>query len=167
MPWKRLPRWVLDYGVVAVITIVVLGWLFSGKSDPPPILGPAPQVLLTQTDGTEFDLMARRGSPVLLVFWAEWCGACRSQVEDLNRLHEEQPELAILGVAVDSGDQASVARHAKRHGIEFPVAPADAITLSQYQVSVLPTNVFIDAQGSVTEAVVGALDHKGFSRRLP
>lgn len=163
-----LPRWIKDYAVVAVVAAVVIGW-FASRPVPttPSFEGAAPQVLLEQTDGQTFDLAAHHGQPVLLVFWAEWCGSCKSQVDDLNRLHAERPDLPMLGIAMDSGSNKTVARHASKHGIEFPVAAADAATVAQYGVHALPTNVFIDAQGTVSDAVVGALDYPAFVSRLP
>ncbi len=163
-----LPRWIQDYALVGLIAVVVVGWFaLRGDPAPPPVEGSAPQVLLTRTDGQTFDLAAHQGEPVLLVFWAEWCGACKSQIDDLNRLQAEHgDDVAILGVAVDSGNDKAVRRHAERFGIDFPVATADRATVQQYKVSALPTNVFVDASGDITDAVVGALDYRGFSKRL-
>lgn len=163
-----IPRWVQDYAIVAVVAAVVIGWIASRPGPTAPAIdGAAPDVHLVQTDGATFDLAQHQGHPVLLVFWAEWCGACKSQVDDLNRLHAERPDLPILGIAMDSGDNKSVARHAKRHGIEFPVAAGTSETMAAYGVQALPTNVFIDGEGTVHDAVVGALDYRAFVARLP
>lgn len=167
MRLPSLPRWVQDYAIVAVVAAVVVGWIASNPAAPPlPAGEAAPALHLTRLDGQDFDLEAHRGQPTLVVFWAEWCGACKSQVDDLNRLHAEHPEVPLLGVAVDSGDDAAVARHVKRHGIDFPVAVGDSALQRSFGVTALPTNVFVAADGTVAEAVVGALDYRGFRSRL-
>lgn len=160
-----LPRWVKDYALVALIAALVIG-AFARRPSAPDLEGAAPEVHLQRTDGQDFELHAQVGRPVLLVFWAEWCGSCKQQTDDLNRLRAERPDVEILAIAVDSGDNERVALHARRHGIEYPVAAAQGDVAARYQVSALPTNVFIDAQGRVASAVVGALDFEAFDRRL-
>lgn len=164
LAWNSVPRWVKDYAIVGALAALVVLWF--GWPQRAAIEGPAPAVSLTRTDGERFELAQHRGEPVLLVFWAEWCGTCKQQVDDLNRLHAEQPDLPILGIAVDSGPNKEVALHARKHGITFPVA-ADEGVAPAYKVPALPMNVFIDAQGQIAEVAVGALDLRGFQQRIP
>ncbi|NOY25198.1 MAG: TlpA family protein disulfide reductase [Oligoflexia bacterium] len=161
----HVPRFVRDYALVAFIAMLVVGW-FARRPAAPVFDGDAPPIHLTGTDGQTFDLAQHIGQPVLLVFWAEWCGVCQTQVKDLNRLHADRADVAILGIAVDSGDNDAVKIHARKHGIDFPVAATVPGVTKDYQVSALPTNIFIDAQGNVTDAVVGALNYAGFQQRL-
>lgn len=160
-----MPRWIKDYALVALVAALVVGWL-TRRPGAPDLEGTAPPVSLTRTDGETFELEAHQGQPVLLVFWAEWCGACKQQVDDLNQLQAGREDVTILGIAVDSGDNEAVALHARKHGITFPVAAAEGDVAARYQVSALPTNVFIDGKGDVSAAVVGAMDLQGFDRRL-
>lgn len=160
-----LPRWIVDYAIVGLLAVGVAAWI--GWPRGAALSGEAPAVRLTRTDGVDFDLARQRGRPVLLVFWAEWCGTCKTQVPDLNRLQAERPDVEILGIAVDSGPNEHVALHARKHGILFPVAAADEQVAQLYKVPALPTNVFIDAEGQIADSVVGALDLRGFERRLP
>lgn len=160
-----MPRWIKDYALVAVIAALVVAW-FARRPSAPVFEGSAPPVSLVQTTGQRFELSEQAGQPVLLVFWAEWCGVCQQQVDDLNRLHAQREDVSILGIAVDSGDNKAVQLHARRHGIEFPVAAAADGVQASYQVSALPTNIFVDGHGHVTDAVVGALDFEAFDRRL-
>ena len=160
-----VPRWIKDYALVAVVAALVIG-AFARRPSAPDLEGAAPEVHLTRTDGQPFDLQTHQGKPVLLVFWAEWCGSCKQQSDDLNRLVAARPDVEVLGIAVDSGDNPRVGLHARRLGIEYPVAAAEGDIAARYQVSALPTNVFIDPQGHVAGAVVGALDFETFDRRL-
>jgi len=160
-----MQRWIKDYAIVGAVALAVVGW-FATRPSAPALQGSAPPVQLVQTDGQPFDLEAHKGQPVLLVFWAEWCSACRSQVPDINKLHAQRPDVAIIGLAVDSGSEAKIKARASQEGIAYPIAMADEDLARTYQVSALPTNIFIDAQGYVTDAVAGAMDFEDFNRRL-
>ncbi|MCB9780518.1 MAG: TlpA family protein disulfide reductase [Alphaproteobacteria bacterium] len=161
-----MQRWMKDYAIVGAIAVAVVAW-FATRPGTPAIEGDAPPISLTRTDGQAFDLASEAGHPVLLVFWAEWCGACKSQIDDLNQLQAERPDVTIIGLAVDSGNEARVKAQSQRFGIEFPVAVADDGIASAYEVTALPTNVFVGADGDVHDVVVGALDLGAFKRRLP
>ncbi len=163
-----MPRWLQDYGLVALIAIVVVGWFAMEEPEHLAAGGPAPQVLLTQTDGETFDLHGHRGKPVLLVFWAQWCGPCKAEIPHLNKLQAEHgDDIDILGIAMDSGDNAKVKAHAKRLGIEYPVGAGDSLITEQYGVTAFPTSVFIDAEGNISRTIVGGLDYAGLTSLLP
>lgn len=160
-----MPRWVKDYAIIGLLALALL-WAFARPRGPAPE-GPAPALRVQQTDGRIFDLLDARGQPVLLVFWAEWCGSCKSQVPALNELQRAEPGLRILGLAVDSGDNERVRLHAQRHGIDFPVAAAQGDEARRYGVAALPTNVFVGPDGQILASHTGPLDLAGFRARLP
>lgn len=162
-----MPRWLQDYGLVALIAIVVVGWFAMERPEHVPAGGPAPQVVLTLIDGQRFDLHKHRGKPVLLVFWAQWCGPCKAEIPHLNRLYREHgDDIDILGIAMDSGDNAAVKGHARRLGIEYPVGAGDPLIAEQYGVTAFPTSVFIDADGNISRTVVGGLDYSDLTSLL-
>ena len=65
----------------------------------------------------------------------------------------------VLGLAVDSGDEAAVTRAAKRFGITYPVALADSRTVREYGVSTLPMTVVVDPEGAVKTTRIGTMSY--------
>jgi thiol-disulfide isomerase/thioredoxin len=56
--------------------------------------------LLNLKSGQEMRLSSLRGKPVLVNFWATWCGPCRAEIPKLNELAQKYPKLTIIGVNV-------------------------------------------------------------------
>jgi thiol-disulfide isomerase/thioredoxin len=56
--------------------------------------------LASYGSGQEMTLSSLRGKPVLLNFWATWCGPCRAEIPKLNELARKYPKLTIIGVNV-------------------------------------------------------------------
>jgi thiol-disulfide isomerase/thioredoxin len=56
--------------------------------------------LLNLKSGQEMRLSSLRGKPVLVNFWATWCGPCRAEIPKLNGLAQKYPKLTIIGVNV-------------------------------------------------------------------
>jgi peroxiredoxin len=96
----------------------------------------------------------------LLNVWATWCTSCREEMADLNVLQRQYGPrgLRVVGVSVDQGDGARVARFASKEGLTFTVAhdPEGRIQES-FQVVGVPSTYLIDAHGTVRWAHVGTL----------
>ncbi len=95
------------------------------------------------------------GKPVLLHFWATWCGVCRQEFSMLERLNESLGEDAVLLTVVADGDDPNLEQFLDVHGITYPVVRADRKLLSAYKVKAFPTNYFVDATGVVRSITVG------------
>ena len=90
-------------------------------------------------------------------YWATWCGPCREEIPELNRLSREQPEsLKVFGVNFEpvSGDEME--ENIKEMGILFPVLPEDPYEKLGYERPlVLPTTIVISPEGSIHAELVG------------
>ncbi len=110
----------------------------------------APDFTLPEMGGGQVTLSEFRGQkPVLLVFWASWCGYCRQEVPRTNalrRLHSTD-DLEILGVNLQESEQRASAFAAKLNFGYRVVLDSYGDVANLYHVQGLPTMILIDAQG--------------------
>lgn len=117
---------------------------------------PAPNFALTDTDGHAVSLAALKGKPVLINFWATWCGPCR---DELPLIHDEYLAHRAQGlqvVAIDFGDEsADTVRHFWQSlGLEpAPVLDPGGQASRAYGITLkngLPVSVLIGRDGRVS-----------------
>ena len=122
-----------------------------------------PNLSFLSVDGTQrIDLESLRGRPVLLTFWASWCGPCRMELPELAKLAGElkSEDLALVTVNMDR-TPAQGMRFLERYGIEVPVYLMSRNDLTRLGVESLPTNVLIDRQGHPVQI------YEGYSPAVP
>jgi thiol-disulfide isomerase/thioredoxin len=154
-----------DWGLAVLIAAVV--FLVVGLvQDGPEVPDDAPAFTLADLSGGEVSLSEYEGRTLVLNFWASWCGPCKQEIPEFARFHAAHPEIAMLGVAVDSGDTKAVKRAAKRFGIPYDVAMGTKAMVGQYGVNTLPTTVIIGPDGQVLDVVVGLMDHEDLLRAV-
>jgi cytochrome c biogenesis protein CcmG, thiol:disulfide interchange protein DsbE len=128
----------------------------------------APRLRLTTLDGGTLDLSAYRGRPVLLNFWATWCGPCVREFPLLRRtLDQRGPEgLAVLGVLVN--DSAGKARtFVREHGGTWPVGIDEgAKAAGAFKAVGLPETVFVRRDGTLSTRVLGELTQERLDAQL-
>lgn len=121
---------------------------------------PMPPYSAKLLDGRPFDLAAEKGNVVLLNVWATWCGPCRFEIPELQKLHDEYGKrgFKVVGVSVDEGDPAEVKQFAADQKMTYPVVldPEGRIA-NLLQTMVLPTTVLIDRSGKIVWRQVGAI----------
>jgi thiol-disulfide isomerase/thioredoxin len=115
-------------------------------------------------------LEALRGHPVLLDFWASWCGPCRASVPILNRVVSRHRDAGLVAVGINAEPNLSPARLAAAHhalGASFPTLQDLGWELqASYRVESLPTLVLIDREGIVTDVHVGVPDEDWLDERV-
>jgi peroxiredoxin len=112
---------------------------------------PAPDFTLRSLGGPNLRLKEQRGKVVLLNFWATWCGPCREEMPQLNKLYEKyRPSgFNLLGINVDE-DSRNAAGIADKLGLKFPVLlDADKQVSKMYELSAMPSTVLVDRDGRV------------------
>lgn len=98
-------------------------------------------------DGTAITLPTADHKPVLLVFWASWCGSCNTEARLLTKLHGElNGRVHLIGVNVD--DQADAARpFIAKHKLPYPNIHDAGLAISdQMQVDSTPTLILFDGE---------------------
>jgi thiol-disulfide isomerase/thioredoxin len=122
-----------------------------------------PNVAFTALDGSrQLDLESFRGRPVLMTFWASWCGPCREELPALQKLSAELADEDFALVTINVDQNAAVgARFLKRYDIDVPTYRMDRRILNQLGVSSLPTNVLLDREGRPVQI------YRGYSPTVP
>ena len=120
-----------------------------------------PPFQATMLDGKPFDLSAERGKNVVFLnLWATWCGPCRFEIPELEKMHAKYAArgFEVVGVSVDEGGAEAVKPFAKEQTIGYPIAldPSGKIA-NILQTTVLPTSVLIDRNGKIVWRRIGAL----------
>jgi len=109
-------------------------------------------------DGKNVALASLRGKPVLLNFWATWCGPCKIEMPWLVDLQKKYgPEgLQIVGVAMDDTDNKEIADFAHKMGVNYTILLGKESVGQEYGgVNVLPTTFFIDRDGKIVAREFG------------
>jgi len=118
----------------------------------------APDFTLRTMSGPNLRLSEQRGRVVMVNFWATWCGPCRQELPQLNRLYEKYRAsgFVMLGVNVDE-DVRKAAEVAGKLGVTFPVLlDTDKAVSRLYDLSTMPSTVLIDRDGKVRHV------HRGY-----
>lgn len=160
-----MKRMLKDWAVALSLGIVVflgIQWL-QPKPQIPEI---APDFTVRTLEGDAITLSELRGAPVVINFWATWCGPCRQEVPAFSAFAMAHPEIPVLGLSVDDGPSSRVKRIAKEWSIAYPVAVVDEALQAQYDISTLPTTVVIDENGKVTQIHVGVMSESQLARAV-
>lgn len=127
---------------------------------------PAPDFTLTDQYGEEHTLSDYKGKTVFLNFWATWCGPCRSEMPEIQKLYENygsnEGDLIVLGVAGPNvgqeGDVDSIKDFLEENEYTFPVVMDEGGSMFyQYGIRAFPTTFMIDTEGNVFGYVESAL----------
>ena len=111
----------------------------------------APDFTLRTMNGPNLRLAEQRGRVVMVNFWATWCGPCRQEMPQLDRLYQKYKSsgFVLLGVNVDD-DARKAADVAAKLGVTFPVLlDTDKAVSKLYDLSTMPSTVIIDRDGKV------------------
>ncbi|HRN50513.1 MAG TPA: TlpA disulfide reductase family protein [Anaerolineales bacterium] len=122
-----------------------------------PVVGsPAPDFVLNNLQGEPVRLSELRGQPVLLNFWATWCGPCRQEMPTIQARYN-QGGFAVLAVDFAESRQ-QVQGFLDEIGVDLPVLlDSDGSVQELYRVRGYPSTFFIDAQGIIRFFHIGEL----------
>jgi peroxiredoxin len=129
-----------------------------------PAVGPgigrmAPDFTLKTLDGGTFRLSEQRGKPVVLNFWATWCGPCQNELPAVQKAAAHFGD-AVVFAGVDQGEKAEVVQSfVDKLGLTFTI-PMDTNgdVGYNYNVQGLPTTFFIDRNGVVKSLWMGEMN---------
>ncbi|MEZ5566528.1 MAG: TlpA disulfide reductase family protein [Gammaproteobacteria bacterium] len=110
---------------------------------------PAPDFALKDATGKNVRLSEWRGEVVMLNFWADWCGRCSEQLQELDRLQKQYAANGVRVVAINIDKDAQPTTEASRRLNLMVLHDRERSVARQYDLSDLPLTVLIDAHGNV------------------
>lgn len=159
----KLWRWARELLILLLIVLaVVVGMDWLRAPQVPTAFDP--QALTTLSGESVSLAQFSRDKPLLVYFWASWCGVCRSTTPYVASLADEGGN--VLTVALRSGDDRQVAEWLARKQLSLPVVndPRGALS-AQWQIGVTPTLAII-FQGKVVQSTTGWTSYGGMKLRL-
>ena len=122
----------------------------------------APDFTVYDLEGNAHKLSDFRGKPVLLNFWASWCGPCQMEMPDFQKFYESHGDKVHFVIAnLTDGQQETVesaSAFIAEKGYTFPVYyDTDIDAAMKYGVNAVPVSYFIDAEGYFVAWAQGAL----------
>lgn len=130
---------------------------------------PAPNFSLKDVlQGKEYSLSQFKGKVVVINFFTFFCGPCRDEMPDLNKINNELKGkgLQTLGIALSS-NPTQIRFLVKQLGLEYPVLIGnDKVSDAYGSIAVVPTTVIIDKEGNVAQRIEGTRKKEVFLKLI-
>jgi thiol-disulfide isomerase/thioredoxin len=135
--------------------------LAGGEVRSPEVDRPAPDFNLERLEGGKIQLSELQGRPVLVNFWATWCGPCVEEMPILEKSYQKHAgEYTLL--AVNAGESPEqIQDFIKQMGLTFDVMldPQNKVQ-GLYRLRGYPTSFLIDSDGVIRVQQIGPLSEK-------
>jgi cytochrome c biogenesis protein CcmG/thiol:disulfide interchange protein DsbE len=169
--WRLPLPYLIGAAVLPIVLLAILGAVLLTRLPTltPATEGePAPDFALADLDGNSVRLEDLRGRPVVVNFWASWCGPCVEEFPLLRAAADAHADdgLAIVGIVYD--DRSEAARAFMEHnGGTWPAAmdPGGRVAAA-YGVYAPPQTYFIGRDGTVVARQIGQFSQASLNEKL-
>ena len=164
-------RKVLLIGIV--IAVILVSLLFVGLGKDPnairsPLIGkPAPTFALREVGtGRTIDITQLRGRPLVINFWATWCGPCWEEHPVLVSTARSRPDVQFVGVVFQDTEE-KILGFLQQRGSSYPTVVDDkGKTAIAYGIGGVPETFFIDANGVIAAKYSGPMSEGALQEEL-
>jgi thiol-disulfide isomerase/thioredoxin len=126
---------------------------------------PIPAFELPALSGGEISSASYLGKPVVLNFWATWCGPCEKEIPTLKALHRDSGA-TVVTIAIDEQGEDVVRPFVEKHGIDYPVLIADAAFFRRYNGTAVPYTLILDPSLRIVRMHRGYVSLRSLERDL-
>jgi cytochrome c biogenesis protein CcmG/thiol:disulfide interchange protein DsbE len=131
----------------------------------------APAFTLKSLDGQTHSTKQLAGKPIIINFWASWCGPCRVEAPEFVKLYAKyKNDLEIYAVNLTLQDNINdVKSFVETFGFTFPILMDDDRKnqiSDRFQVQAIPTTFFVDKNGMIVDKITGATDPKSLEKKF-
>jgi thiol-disulfide isomerase/thioredoxin len=117
-------------------------------------------------DGSTRTFADYAGQPLVVNFFASWCGPCRAEMPDFQTVHEELgDDVSFLGFAFQDREEDARALVAQT-GVTYDLATDPGEFQVAFGGIAMPTTAFVDENGVIVEVHSGLLDQDGLRDRI-
>lgn len=138
----------------------------SADSDPQP----APDFTVLDRDGDQVRLSDLRGKPVVLSFWASWCGICKTGMPDFEEVYAdagEEVHFMMINLTTGSETEQVATDYIDENGYTFPIyLDTEMEAASAFGVTGVPVTYFVDKEGNLAAYGQGRLGVEGIRQGI-
>lgn len=158
--WKKWVKEIIS--ILLIVTVFSFALDYYYRSTMPS--GAAPHIVGTGLNGETLDVNElSKTQPVVVYFWATWCGACSLVSPTIDRFAQDN---AVISVALSSGDNTKIEQYLQENEFQFPVLNDVTGQLSkEWGVRVTPTIVII-RNGEIKNITTGVISPMGLWLRV-
>lgn len=167
----RSPRWrrPLWAGMAAVAVVVIAVATLGGEEDDRRQRRGADRlraVELESFDGKPFTLERYQGRPLVVNFFASWCGPCAREMPDFARVHRDLgAEVTFVGVNLQDNPEAALAL-VERSGVGYDIGRDGGALFEALGGVAMPTTAFITPEGEVVDVHGGELSGRALEAKV-
>jgi thiol-disulfide isomerase/thioredoxin len=142
--------------IVFVCAVLASGLAGSQDQPPPKPVFPDDVVFISLDGKNSMTIAEVRGRPVLLTFWASWCGPCRVELPELSKLHGELVGRGFVLITVNVDQHPLLGqRFLDELDLTLPVYRIDPEVTKALGINALPANILLDTDGRLVQAYKG------------
>jgi len=164
--WRAAARHKLASGLIAlaaVASLIAIALVASGPATPAGATAdpaaPAFSLPVLGQSAQKISLSDYAGKPVIVNFWASWCGPCQQETPLLASWYkQEHGQIALIGLDENDSPASKALAFARAKGVTYPLGSDPLTTVTgPYGVDALPQTFFLNAQHRIVEHVLGAI----------